>query len=337
MQHHPELHGKRLLITEALKNRERLFSFPKSAIQRVPANRTYVRVRGGFTLPELVCRPPHVIVSASRNWVVFEPRYMIIPPRQIGIGSGGKHPELLKALALYLNSDLVRYHDFFTSPERGVWRGRSTLDALLEIPVPAGLVDEHRSCVDEWCELYDELVAIGPEGTAKDSRALRRALGRTNESVNAQLHLNTTEAQRVTDLVNILSGLDGGKIEPRATGQPNPEEFRRYASVLSHELDTFVSPQAARHSVDIWHDDNQGVIRIGVNANGTGITIHPKRDGTAVITTATLLGQQLAGLSSHGAISTEILPCSRRIDCTSSNQCSGFIGLRVRRCWMLLK
>ncbi len=54
-----------------------------------------------------VCRPPHVIVSEARNFAVYSEKFIVVPPRQIGIVSVDGERALLKALALYLSSDFA--------------------------------------------------------------------------------------------------------------------------------------------------------------------------------------------------------------------------------------
>ena len=291
--HHPELEGRRMLFTEALRRGDRMFSFPPTAIGKVTSDLTYVR-RGRFDLPESVCRPPHVIVSAARNWAIFEPRYLVVPPRQIGISGARKHSDLLKALAMYLNSDVVLYHEFFTSPERGVWRVRNTLDSLRDTPTPARFDGTDSSLVDEWCQLYDELVTLQHASSSFDDNVFRDATRRLNASVNMHLNLTQSETQRVQDFVSVVLGLEGGKIEPRAAAPPTTGNLRSYATALARELDAFVGSQGGvRHSVQLWHNDDQGVVQVGVNARDAGPVVHPRREGIRVVSRVKALRDQL--------------------------------------------
>lgn len=116
----PELSGKLLLNTAALQERRFVFRFPSGALTPISPDHTYVRTRGGFEKPFRVCKPPHVIVSAARNFAVYSDEFLVVPPRQIGIAAEPEHADFLLALALYLNSDFVTYHQFFTAPEFGI-------------------------------------------------------------------------------------------------------------------------------------------------------------------------------------------------------------------------
>ena len=66
-----------------------------------------------------VSRPPHIIVDQSRRFAVFSDEFIAVPAPQIGISGSDRSENLLKALSLFLTSDFVRYHDFFSSPRMG--------------------------------------------------------------------------------------------------------------------------------------------------------------------------------------------------------------------------
>ena len=48
LERHPELAGKAILDVKRLKGRRDLFHLPADALERVPADRVYVRMRGGL-------------------------------------------------------------------------------------------------------------------------------------------------------------------------------------------------------------------------------------------------------------------------------------------------
>jgi hypothetical protein len=129
------LPGLALLDVKPLKHKRFLFDFPSEAIGKVGRECNSVR-EGRYSLPISVCEPPHIVVSAGRNFAVYSDDFLIVPPRQIGIastpeqGSNAAKKGLLKALALYLNSDFVTYHQFLTTPQMGIQRKVATLQAL---------------------------------------------------------------------------------------------------------------------------------------------------------------------------------------------------------------
>ena len=279
LEHHPELAGRPMLVTTELARRDCFFHFPDNAIRPIEKERTYIR-RGRFDLPESVGRPPHVIVSAARNWAVYEERYLIIPPRQIGIAGGKSYANVLKALALYLNSEFVRYHQFFVSPQQGVKREESTLDALRVLPVPEVLLQ--KDDMHPWSQLYDQLAAHdrripGPLDADARLKEKREFIVELNELVSAALGLRRVEAVRVSDVVHVLFGLRDGKVEERAVGAPTDSQLQRYARTLKKELDGFVGNGVeTSHAIEVWNDGRQGVIQIDLRPRNGGVEVHPR-------------------------------------------------------------
>jgi len=297
-QHHPELAGKQTIDLDALARARLLFTFPPDALVPIPAEQTWVRIRGGFSPPEKVSRPPHILVNAARNWAVFSNDYVVVPPRQIGI-AGGSAP-LLKALTLYLNSHFVQYHQFFTSTQAGVKREVSTLRALREVPIPACLREPDHATIEKWAYLHDELVACDAMRPAGDEARKSVLLTELNDAVNAALRLREPDRIRIADFVDVMLGLRDGKIEERAVRRPHEDELRAYAERLRHDLDAFIGPEAgATHAVDVWHDARQGVIRIDLLASDSGVTVHPPADGSDAMRQITDLRKRLADQSSQ--------------------------------------
>jgi len=147
---HLELVGRQTLEMDQLKHRRYLLQYPKVALRKIQSEETFLRRWGGLD----VCHGPHVIVGASRNFAVYTSDYLVVPPRQIGIVAPKGNESFLKALALYLNSDFVAYHQFFTATEAGIQKTRGTLKALKSLPVPFQNPGE----LKPWEELYSRLV-----------------------------------------------------------------------------------------------------------------------------------------------------------------------------------
>lgn len=295
VEHHPELAGRLMLLTGALKGSDRAFVFLDEATREVRDSECYVR-KGRSELPESVCRPPHVIVSAACNWAVFEDRYLIVPPRQIGIAGRPQQADLLKALALYFNSDFFQYHQFFFSTQLGVQRKRSTLRALRAAPIPRPLLGRDGTTIEDWAKLYEKLAlhecSSSPASDKDDCKeALLREL---NQSVNRALGLHQTEAVRVSDFVHVILGLRDGKVEERAVRAPTPDECRMYASTLKRELDAFVEGTSdAAHAVQVWTDEKQGAIQIDLSPDHPAVVVHPRLQGEDVLSHVTEIRRQL--------------------------------------------
>src|SRR5262245_25126202 len=69
-----EVIGKKQLDVDALKRLRHVFTFPSGAIVAVEPELKYGR-KGRVGLPLLVCRPPHVIVSAARYFAVYSEQF----------------------------------------------------------------------------------------------------------------------------------------------------------------------------------------------------------------------------------------------------------------------
>jgi hypothetical protein len=276
VEHHPELADKLRLNVTPLRKRKHVLQFPKECLEAIQPDQTYVRC-GRFDLPYSVCKPPHIIVGAARNFAVYCDKFLIVPPRQIGISGSRKMASFLKALALYLNSDFVQYHQFFNSPQFGVQRERSTLKALRTIPVP--ILDSRDPELEQWCELYNRLLRASEsrDADAEEENLFTRKtshdtvctlLVELNGLVNDSLGLSKRDRALVHDFVHIRSALNDGKIGEAAVRSPSKQETKSYAATLRSELDGFLgkgSPE--KHLVTIVYDDQSGMISIDLVRN----------------------------------------------------------------------
>ena len=265
LEAHVDLAGKNLLNVGPLARRRFLFQFPNEAVSKVATERTFVR-KGRFGLPMSVCEPPHVIVSAARNFAVYTDDFLIVPPRQIGIASKPEHAGMLKALALYLNSDFVTYHQFLTTPQLGIKREVGTLRSLKSLPVPFHPDQKDWSA---WESLYDQLRSTEQgaiqEGTFEwytegPGAAL---LAELNSLVNEALGLDKAARAAVHDLVHVRRALVDGQVGRAAVRPPDPEDLRGYALMLREELDDFLDEDIpARHKLTIIYESNSAMAEV---------------------------------------------------------------------------
>lgn len=263
-----ELVDKRAIDVDLVKGLRRIFSFAGLAF---PLNvKSYLRHRGGWKgLP--VCRPPHVVVSAARNYAVFSDQFLVVESRQIGIVSVDGNRPLLKALALYLSSDFAFYHAFLSSTQFGVQRGRATLESLRQIPIP--LLKLTPAELAEWEALHDRLAQTKPrvladpgrpdaeldESPADDDQdALVKEL---NRRVFDALGLDEAERALVHDLVHVRLALNDGKIGQPAMRDASADELQTYAEWLQRELEANANGET-RYSVNVIHDARSGFIAI---------------------------------------------------------------------------
>lgn len=268
LEPHPDLAGKPILDMDSLKKRRYLFRLPQESIVRVSKENTYVR-KGRFALPLSVSEPPHVLVGASRSFGVYHERFLIVPPRQIGVASADKNQSFLKALALYLNSDFAIYHQFFASPQFGVQRVVSTLRALRCLPVP--FQHDNAESLAPWLALHQMALAL-PENDSRFfesdneerfNRELAAVLNELNDITSEALGLDSRQRAAVHDLVHIRLWLNDGKVGTAATQAPTGAELQAYATTLQSELDGFLGEDVAvRHRVEVCTDAHSGIVEI---------------------------------------------------------------------------
>lgn len=261
-ERHGELSGKVTLDVDPLKNRRFLFRFPAESLKSISPTETAVRT-GRFKVPMQVCEAPHVIVGASRNFAVYSEDFLVVPARQIGIASPESNRDFLNAIALYLNSDFVAYHQFLTTTQAGVQKSINTLKALRGLPLPFSATSDFK----QWRELYSRIIDERADGDDFNEPALVKAL---NELTFDSLKLSSKGRAAVHDLVHVRFGLTRGKTSDSAVGLPSRDDQDVYARTLRDELDSFVGPSSAtRHRVEVLAGGGSGLIAIDLVKNGS--------------------------------------------------------------------
>jgi hypothetical protein len=267
-----EVRGKAFLDVTVLSRLRQAFSFPPEALKRLVSTEIWYALKGRVQRPLQVSRPPHVIVSAARNFAVYTEEFLVVPPRQIGIISPAGDKDLLKALALYLSSDFAFYHQFLTSTQFGVQRGRATLRALRQIPVP--FAGSNSTEMEVWVELHCQLAATKPRPLhpdnadqqdlfIRDEAKQDALLEKLNELVSDTLGLDDRERALVHDLVHVRLELNDGKLGEEAVREPIKPELEAYARRVKRELDDFVGDESARrHEVTIVFDHHSGMVAL---------------------------------------------------------------------------
>lgn len=263
--------GMPMVDVVSLARYRRIFAFPSSTHPSLPAGKEYA-LKGRTERPVIVCNPPHIIVSAARNFAVFSDKFIVVPPRQIGIVSVDGNRPLLKALALYLSSDFAYYHQFLTTTELGVKRDRATLESLRQIPIP--LLELKPDELARWVRLHDRLATTQPR-LLPDARQPDPMLDETpiadgqdemieelNQLVSEALGLDEAERALVHDLVRVRLALNDGKTGPAAMDAVRREELRTYAEWLQRELDGLGEEDGQRYSVSVLYDDHSGFVAI---------------------------------------------------------------------------
>jgi hypothetical protein len=229
-ERHPELAGEQTILSDELKGHRFLYRFPTSAIGTVGPAEIFVSKKAGVKKKLRICAPPHILVGASRNFAIYTKEFVVIPARQIGIASPTGDQRLLRALALYLNSDFVAYHQFFTTTQAGIQKSIGTLESLRSLPVPF----EQGEDFEPWEALYSRILRELADRDDFDRPDLVRDL---NELTFDALQLPSRARAAVHDLVHVRFGLTRGKTAASAVDPPVAGEITAYAETLRDDLD----------------------------------------------------------------------------------------------------
>ncbi|MEO8616427.1 MAG: N-6 DNA methylase [Luteolibacter sp.] len=247
----PEIVGKKTFDAKQLAKWRRLFVLPVNCIAEISKEQRWVR-RGRVTLPLSICRPPHVIVSAARNFAIFSNEFIVVPPRQIGIVSPKDDVRFLKALALFLSSDFARYHEFLSSSELGVKRDRSTLQSLRNIALPISALTKEQ--LTHWTRLHDRLAKTKPQrlgapaatdgefnfDNTEEPTGSEELIRELNELVASALGLSAREQDLIRSLVETRIHLNDGNVGEPAVRPPSDEDLKVYCRALKEDLDGFL-------------------------------------------------------------------------------------------------
>jgi type I restriction-modification system DNA methylase subunit len=270
----PALAGKNKIDQDKLKttlHKQRIaFQFPSNALKKIGKGGAYLRKRGGQA-GLTVSEPPHVIISASRNYILYSDDYVFVSPRQIGI-SGENQADLLKALALYLNSDFIRYQQWLTGASWGVERDRVNFDSLKRIPIPFAHLSN--AGFRELARLFDEIVEA--EKQERETQAplfdrqrkgpffsLDALLKQMNDRVYGFLGIsNKSERWLIEDMLNVRLRLSDGRVASEATDPANRQEIINFARIFQGELDLFLDHSGRNrvHRVKVLYADKSAVM-----------------------------------------------------------------------------
>ncbi len=269
----PEVAGKDQLDMDELKGCGKIFSFPKKVLKTIPLSGSYVR-KGRGKIPLKICLPPHIIIDANRRFSVFSDQFIVVPPRQIGIAGDLSKTNLLKALALYLNSDFVQYQQYLSSPSWGIGMERLTKQDLESLPVPLDKLSPGE--VGEWAKLYDELSQQSTNDIAEKQFfkfaekpiELKPLINKMNEKVNILLGLKADEKCLVHDFVTTRMKFNDGAI-PKIVNEPaSKAEIKAYSNTLKKTLDDFLDADIRnQHQITAYYSSSMVILSIDHSEN----------------------------------------------------------------------
>jgi len=202
-----DLKGKKRFQREVMTKALYRYSVPLYALGDIPDEMCYIRKRGGEKGLSLT-QAPHIVISPSwGSYATFSDADFLIPPRVIGIAGPEKDANILRALALYLNSSLVSYYLFFHVPEWGVFRNARyvTLRELKKVPAP-----------DFSSEQIGELVALHHRLVDGERQSISEAFSKMHSLQMELLNLQQAELaddRAISDLLSKASNEQKTQIE----------------------------------------------------------------------------------------------------------------------------
>ncbi len=232
------------------------FTVPPMTLDPMQAKDCYCRRKGGLQLGIA----PFLFIGASwGNAFAYSDTNFVIPSRQYGLaGRSDADIPLLKAIAIYLSSSLVKYWMFFHNPEMGESdsKNRVTLKHIKSIPTPnfsetqiLQLASLHDSFADEerktfWAEDTFELKSGNAVNTDERQRMIDRKLARL-------LKLPDLLRTRLEDFAAFTAPIAENPTHiERFRKSPTLAQLRQYGRTLADALDGFTEGELY-HSVSI--------------------------------------------------------------------------------------
>lgn len=149
------------------------FSIPTETVLRQIESDSYIR-RGEDALA-LTSTGPHLVLSPGwQNFAIYSENNFVIRPRQMGIAvqDTPEDRNLLRALTVYLSSNLVAYYLFFHVPEWGMFRQRKTVVTTEVRKVPTPIFTPQQA--GALANLHQEVVTIEQEKIAAFVSGIRQ-------------------------------------------------------------------------------------------------------------------------------------------------------------------
>ena len=243
LEHLPYLADKKQLNTDGLNDSGYLFSVPDHTLENIAPKECYIRVQGGFK-GLLVSEPPHIIMNAGWKYCIYSDTYFVIKPRQIGLSAPSADADHLRALSVFLSSNLIKYYLFFQVPQLGMERDRVTLNTVKSIPVP--LLSSEQ--VTKLSSLQKELVFIERKYGSKKAQVY------LEEQISSILHVPENIMTLVKEFLDLRLKLVGGGTKTaieKAQQRPDHQTLQEYAQQLTTDLDGFLDSGKTHHRVTI--------------------------------------------------------------------------------------
>jgi type I restriction-modification system DNA methylase subunit len=278
-----EVQGKYRLLMNNLKGSGCIHSFSRNALEKLPKDKDIYAREGRKELSLSICYPPHVILDECRRFAVYSDEFIVVPPHQIGLSANSDQNAnsgqeiFLKALALFLKSELAYYLQFWSSVKMGIERDVFNLDDLKKLDIPLNNLSQEGFI--QWAKLHDEIVAAEKwerEGRQNNETPLFNSkvntplvsldtlLKKMNDTVYKLLKVSKKQRWLIEDMLNVRLKLNDGKIAEEAIQPADKKEIYDFAQIFQEELDLFLDPTGKRkvHQIKVYCTNRSVVLLV---------------------------------------------------------------------------
>jgi hypothetical protein len=230
------------------------FTIPSEALQVKDSDSYWLRKRGGKAGLK-VTHAPHLLISA--HWgkhIIYSDKNFIIPPRQQGIACPEHDKKYLKAIAIFLYSNIIKFCVFVSSPQFGIYstQNRSVVSMVRELPVP----NFSESQAKTLAKALDDLIKEEENSQNKRSLWQKKRQRKVNDIIYKALDIPEEIQLLIEDFFENKYPLNESKsLQEELIEQPEQAILKDYAITLRNELDDFLDGKAFHEISIFWHKE----------------------------------------------------------------------------------
>ncbi len=228
-----------------------IFTFPDDALASMKKENCYCRRPGGLQ----VTKAPHLLLAAQwGKHFIYSDKDFIIPPRQSGISCPEADKDYLKAITVFLYSNLVKFCIFLSSPQLGIYPTYNIVNTKMvrELPVP----DFTNIQAGTLAKALDKLIQEEKNTKKREALWQKKRQKKVDELIYKILDIPEEMQLLIEDFFENKYPLNESKsLWQKLSNQPQQSAFENYALTLRNELDDFLEGKAF-HKVSIfWYKD----------------------------------------------------------------------------------
>ncbi|AFY60512.1 class I SAM-dependent DNA methyltransferase [Synechococcus sp. PCC 6312] len=243
--HIPELEGHKLLNVDSLTKERRKLSIPEYVLEDIPPEMCFIRKRSGMSGLKIM-KAPHLIFNPA--YCIYSDKDFLIPAPYTGLSTENQEDaDFLRALSVFMNSNIVQYFLFFESPSWGVDRSTVYAKDIKKIPVP----HFSQKQITSLAKLQKELALL--EVSESESETALFIQNRIDQAMEDELDISRNLSALVRDFTGVHFSLNKGKTVVSATEMPKENNLLEYGLQLRDELDIFTEGSGLQHKVGLTY------------------------------------------------------------------------------------